>query len=243
NKNGLVVSKKQSDAKSSEIQNMFNTMNSILMPVFRHSRVVGFLGVGTSHPQTEYTNDDAELLVVFAKQISIAIENDYLINRLQKLEIKDALTGLYNKNFIVNRLDEEIKRAVIYQRPCALLLLSIDNFKEFSNSAGELASEDVLKKVSKALEKSCREIDKVARYGDSEFAVILPEKNKKQSVILAEEIKRKIEEFFAKENKAGLTVCGAISENPIDGACAKDLVQKAESLLTSAKQEKNVIKS
>jgi diguanylate cyclase (GGDEF)-like protein len=222
---------------------MFGTINIILMPVFRHARIVGFLGVGTSHPGVEYSADDAELLVVFAKQISIAIENDYLTNRLQKLEIKDALTGLYNKSFIVHRLDEEIKRAMIYQRPCAFLLFSIVNFKEFLGSFGELASEEVLKKVSKLLEKSCREIDKVARYGDSEFAVILPEKNKKQSVMLAEEIRTKVEDFFTQESKKGLAVCGAVSENPLDGSCAKDLVQKAESLLGLARGEKNTIKS
>ncbi|MDD5291732.1 MAG: diguanylate cyclase [Candidatus Omnitrophica bacterium] len=243
NKSGLIVGKQQTDSKSVELQHMLGTINVLFMPIFRHARVAGFLGIGTSHPEVEYTNDDAELLVVFAKQISIAIENDYLANRVQKLEIKDALTGLYNKSFILNRLDEEIKRAVIYQRPCAFLLFSIGNFREFLSSSGELASEDVLKKVAKLLEKNCREIDKVARYGDSEFAVILPEKNKKQSVILAEEIREKIENFFVQEKKVGLAVCGAVSENPIDGACAKDLAQKAESLLKLAKEEKNVIKS
>jgi len=243
NKNGLIVDKQQTDGKAIELQNMFGTINLLFMPIFRHARVAGFLGIGTSHPDVEYTNDDSELLVVFAKQISIAIENDYLANRVQRLEIKDTLTGLYNKNFIVNRLDEEIKRAVIYQRPCAFLLFSIENFEAFLSSAGELAGEDALKKIAKLLEKNCREIDKVARYGDSEFAVILSEKNKKQSVILAEEIRKKIEDFFVQEKKTGLAVCGAVSENPIDGACAKDLVQKAEDLLKSAREEKNVIKS
>jgi diguanylate cyclase (GGDEF)-like protein len=243
NKNGWIVNKKQTDGKSTDLQQMFGTINVIIMPVFRHARIVGFLSIGTSHPEVEYSADDVELLLVFAKQISIAIENDYLTNRLQKLEIKDTLTGLYNKNFIVHRLDEEIKRAMIYQRPCAFLLFSIVNFREFLSSFGELASEDVLKKVSKLLENSCREIDKIARYGDSEFAVILPEKNKKQSVILAEEIRKKIEDFFIQDAKRGLIVCGAVSENPIDGACAKDLVQKAEGLLELAKAEKNMIKS
>ena len=163
NKSGLIIDKKQTDPKLTELQYMFGTINIIFMPVFRHSRVVGFLGVGVSSEDVEYTGDDAELLVVFAKQISIAIENDYLANRLQKLEIKDSLTGLYNKSFIISRLDEEIKRAVIYQRPCAFVLLSVDNFSEYISSFGELAVEGALKKVSKILGKSCREIDRVAR--------------------------------------------------------------------------------
>ena len=244
NKNGWVIDKQQDTGKEGEMKQMFDSTSVIFIPVFRHSKIVGFVGVGSSHSDVEYNSDDLELLAVFTKQISIAIENDYLTNRLQKLEIKDTLTGLYNKTFIVHRLDEEIKRAMIYQRPCALLLFSIDNFNEYLSSFGQLASEGILKRVSKILEKNCREIDRVARYGDSDFAIILPEKNKKQSIVLAEDIRKKIDEFFSKEKEGkSLVISGAVSENPIDGACAKDLIEKAEKLLSSAKEEKGVIKS
>ncbi|MDD5006080.1 MAG: diguanylate cyclase [Candidatus Omnitrophica bacterium] len=245
NKNGWLITKGSNDTKSEQLREMFGTDHAVFMPVFRHARIIGFLGVGNSHSEIEYTNDDLELLQVFAKQVSIAIENDYLANRLQKLEIKDALTSLYNKSFIISRLDEEIKRAMIYQRPCAFVLFAIDNFNEFLNSFGQLAGEEVLKKVSRIIEKSCREIDRVARYGDSDFGVILPEKNKKQSVSVAEEIRKKILEFFNQEEKwkKHLTISMAVSENPIDGACAKDLVEKAEKVLKSAKQEKDAAKS
>ena len=246
NKGGLIMDKQKEDGPEGELKQAFNATNVIFMPIFRHSKIVGFVGVGNSrtHTDDEYNSDDLELLIVFTKQISIAIENEFLTNRLQKLEIKDTLTGLYNKIFIVSRLDEEIKRAMIYQRPCAFLLFSIDNFNEYLSSLGQLASEGILKKVSKILEKNCREIDRVARYGDSDFAIILPEKNKKQSVVLAEDIREKIDEFFSQEKeKTKLAISGAVSENPIDGACAKDLIKKAEELLSLAKKEKGVIKS
>lgn len=246
NKNGWIINKQDEGESVDYVKKVFGATNLIFVPVFRHTKIIGFIGVGNSDPDidSQYNNDDSELLGIFAKQIAIAVENDYLINRLQKLEIKDTLTGLYNKGFIINRLEEEIKRAVIYQRPCAFLLFSIDKFNEFLTSFGQLAGEAALKRVSKILEDNCSEVDRAARYGDYDFAIVLPEKNKKHSAIFAEDVRKKIGEVFSKEQDLSkLTISGAVSENPIDGSCAKDLVEKAEKLLHLAKQDKNVIKS
>lgn len=244
NRNGWVINRELETPEAQLIKQLLGVPDVIFIPVFRHAKIMGFLGIGSADLDKEYDNDDLELLGIFSKQISIAVENDYLTNRLVKLEIKDTLTGLYNKNFIINRLDEEIKRAMIYQRPCAFLLFSIDRFNEIFSSFGQLSGEQMLKRISKILEESCSEIDRVARYGDYDFAVVLPEKNKKQSVILAEDIRRKINEVFSSEQeKNKLTISGAVTENPIDGASAKDLVEKAEKLLAQAREEKNVIKS
>jgi diguanylate cyclase (GGDEF)-like protein len=244
-KNGWVITDKQKDEDREKLKQIFTTPSMIFTPVFRHAKIVGFFGVGSSNPEVQYSNDDLELLGIFAKQVAIAIENEYLVNRLQKLEIKDSLTGLYNKGFIVHRLDEEIKRAMIYQRPCAFIIFAIDRFNEYLNNFGQLAGEEMLKRVAKILEENCTEIDRVARYGDYEFSLVLPERNKKQSVALAEDIRKKVEEIFSKENneKKRITVCGAVSENPIDGSSSKDLVSKAEQLLKLAKADKNTLKS
>ncbi|MBL7130267.1 MAG: diguanylate cyclase [Candidatus Omnitrophica bacterium] len=244
NKKGWIIDKQQGNVDTDELIQIFDTTNIVFVPVYRHTKIIGFLGAGNSQSENKYDNDDLELLGIFAKQISISIENDYLTNRLLKLEIKDTLTGLYNKNFIVNRLDEEIKRAMIYQRPCAFLLLSIDKFEEFLKSRGQLVSEEILKKVSKILEENCSEIDRIARYSDHDFAIILPEKNKKQSIVLAEDIREKINEFFSQNQESKiLTISGAVSENPIDGSTPEDLIQKAEESLDLAKKEENTLKS
>jgi len=244
NKRGLIIDQQNKDIDAGELIQTFDTSNIIFIPIYRHTKIIGFIGTGNSVSENKYDVDDLDLLSIFAKQISISIENDYLENRLLKLEIKDSLTGLFNKNFIVNRLDEEIKRAMIYQRPCALLLLSIDKFSDFLKSQGQLSSEGVLKKVSRILEDNCSEIDRVARYSDHGYAIVLPEKNKKQSIVLAEDIGKKVNEFFSLTSESKmLTISGAISENPIDGSTSKDLIEKAEKLLESARKEENTFKT
>ena len=224
----------------------FKLKNTLAQSVYLKERVVGILGIGNNNLEGPflYRKDDIELLNVFSRQIAIAVENDMLLHRIEKLEIKDALTGLYNEAFIRNCLKEEIKRAIIYQRPCAFILLNIDNFKEFCKNFGALQADASLKRIAFLIRESVTEIDRVARIGNNEFAIVLPEKNKRQAQRIAEDIRKKIEFSFGEEQEINrrLTVSGGTSENPIDGVEVEELIAKARELLTLAKiQGKNRI--
>jgi diguanylate cyclase (GGDEF)-like protein len=222
----------------------FKLKNSLAMPVCLKGVVIGILGIGSSSETFVYEKDDIELLDIFAKQIAIAVDNDLLVHRVEKLEIKDILTGLYNEAFIRNRLQEEIKRAIAYQRPCAFILLIVDNFHNFHKKFGPLQVEAVLKKLAFLIRSSVTEIDYVARFGDDKFAVVLPESNKRKSLEIAENIRKKIEFTFSEEQDSDgrVTVSASISENPLDGIAAEELIDKAKSLLSFANiQGKNRI--
>ncbi len=222
----------------------FKLKNTLALPIYLRGRVTGILGVGNTRETFLYRKDDIELLDIFAKQVAIAVENDILVHRLEKLEIKDALTGLYNEAFIHNRLKEEIKRAITYQRPCAFVVLDLDNFKKFHQSFGSLQAEATLKRVASLIRDSVSDIDRVARSGDDDFAVVLPEKNKRKAQDIAEEIRKKIEFTFSEEQDIAkrLTLSGGVSENPLDGIDAEELISKAKERLRLAKtQGKNKI--
>lgn len=222
----------------------FKLINALNISVYLRGRVIGILGIGNTKDGFVYMNDDIELLDIFAKQIAIAFENDILTHRLEKLEIKDTLTGLYNEAFIHNRLQEEIKRAIIYRRPCGFILLDVDNFQNFHKSFGSPFAETTLKRIAFLIRDSITEIDRAGRSGDNEFAIVLPEKNKRQAQEIAEEIRKKIEFAFNEERDANrrLTVSGGVSENPVDGIDADTLSAKAKELLGLAKsQGKNCI--
>jgi len=215
----------------------FGLKNSLALPVYLKGKIIAVLGVGNSQPQFKYKKEEMELLDIFAKQIAIAIENDTLLRRVEKLEIKDALTGLYNDVFIRSRLQEEIKRAITYQRPCSFVLFDIDNFKPYYENFGSLQAESELKKIATLMKNSVTEIDRVARVGDDEFAMLLPEKNKRQALDMAESIRKKIEYSSNEEAdpRKKVTVSAGISENPLDGVEARELIDKAEELLKLAK--------
>lgn len=222
----------------------FNLKNTLALPIYLRGRVMGIVGIGNTKELFSYKKDDIELLDVFAKQIAISVENDILMHRVEKLEIRDALTGLYNAAFIHSRLQEEIKRAITYQRACAFILFDVDNFKKFHQDFGSLQAEAALKKIASSIKGSVSDIDRVARTGDNEFALVLPEKNKRKAQNIAEEIKKKIAFAFSEEQDINkrVTVSGGVSENPLDGIDAEDLIAKARERLGLAKaQGKNHI--
>lgn len=212
----------------SEICNTFKVKNCLIIPVLVHGKGGGFILTGNNKDDYEFRDDNIELVKVLAKQLGIAIENDILLKRTQELAIKDELTGLYNEKYIKERLDEEIKRAILFQRPCSLLLFNIDNFAKYRDVKGEMVTEDILKKVAKILKQNSTEISKVARMAGDEFAVVLPERNKKEAMALAEEIRKKIGE-------TDVTVSGSVSENPIDGTSGRELFNKAAAFMKKAK--------
>ncbi len=235
----LILDKKNllDDNLGPEFFTKFQVKNCLAMPIFLRGRVKAVLGIANSRDNFFYTKDDIELLDIFSKQIAIAIENDILACRIVKLETKDTLTGLYNRNFITSRLQEEIKRAIAYQRPCAFIVFDIDNFKNYREKFGLISAEVTLKKIAVLLADSVSEVDRVGRTGDDEFSLILPEKNKRQGKEVAEEIRKKIQLAFPvdQDTSKTITLSGGVAENPLDGVEAEQLIAKAKELLKKAK--------
>ena len=210
--------------------------NMVVIPIYSGKKNFGLLLVGNGSDNYRYKADDVDLIKIFAKQITISIENDIWIKKSEELSIKDDLTDLYSKNYILARLDEEIRRAIFYQRPCSFLVFNIDNFKKLRETHGELVTEDIIKKVAKIIKENTMPVGKAARIGGDEFAMLLPEKNKRQAASIAEELRKKVESFnFSHEGNLNITVSGGVSENPIDGSTQEELFKKAMEALGSAK--------
>lgn len=234
----IVDKDNQSTTESlNRILTFLDLKNVVILPMFISRKQYGILAVGNKKEDFVFKDDEKELLKVFLKQASIAVENDLLMKKAKELAVKDELTGLYNESYIHTRLGEEIKRAVMYQRPCGYLLVDVDDFKSFHENSGESETEFLLKALSKILKGAVTEVDKVGRLTGDRFAIVLPERNKKQSASIAEEIRKKVEEELGKDTKTSgkVTVSIAVSENPIDGSSADELMEKAARLMKKAK--------
>ena len=116
-------------------------------------------------------------------------------NKLREMALKDGLTGLYNHKYFQNALDEEFTRAVRYRRWFSLVMFDLDHFKKVNDSYGHRAGDVVLQKISALVQKMVRENDIVARYGGEEFTIILPETDLKGGAVIAERIRKAVEEL------------------------------------------------
>jgi diguanylate cyclase (GGDEF)-like protein len=237
NRTFVIVDKaSKANKETEEFLKSHNIRNLIASPIYSGNKDYGLFIIGNRMEDYRYKLDDIDLVKIFSKQVTIAIENDIWIKKTEQLSVKDDLTDLYNKNYILSRLDEEIRRSIFYQRPCSFLVFNIDNFKKMRDAYGELIAEDVLKKVAKIMKENATPVGKAARIGGDEFALLLPEKNKREAAGIAEDLRKKIESYgFSSDGKLKITVSGGVAENPIDGSTQEELYKKAMEAVNSAK--------
>ena len=225
----------QSSSLTEEIKEFlrqFFLRNAVIIPIILKGNVYGLLLSGNEGENFHCSSAERELLELIAKQIAIAKGNELLHRGIEKGEVIDRLTGLFNGPYLRNYLNEEIKKSVRSKTACSFVLLTIDRFKEYYQSFGHIETENVLAKIGALIKANVSSSDKAARFTDQAFAIVLSGKNKRQAIDVAETTRQKIADSFSKEEDARkrLTCTVVVTENPIDGTHAKDLISKAEQI-------------
>jgi len=111
---------------------------------------------------------------------------------LAEISARDALTGLYNRWYVMEKIDSEMNRSQRHRSPVSLIMLDIDHFKRVNDSFGHSAGDRVLRSVGQVLRDSCRVYDVAGRYGGEEFCVVLPETNAGNTTVVAERIRERL---------------------------------------------------
>ncbi len=154
--------------------------------------------------------------------------------------ITDRRTGLYNHGYFEHSLETEIKRAMRQSHPVSLMMIDLDNFKDYNDALGHLAGDAILKEIGRLIKNNIREVDLAARYGGEEFAIILPYTPPSGAVVSAERLRQRIARHpFAPEislPSRHLTVSIGFAGFPDDAAAAIELVKAADTALYHAKR-------
>lgn len=229
-----------SEAGKEFLGQSFQMQQAVCQPIVSLGQGSAILISANAKPGVVFQEDCLDLLKVFGKQMTIAMENELLNKRAKELEIMDELTGLYNAGYMGNRMDEEVHRSIRYHRPCSLIVVNLDGFRQFQEAHGALRGEKLLKWVGKTLASCVTEVDRVGRMAHEEFAVILPEQNKREAMELATSIRDRLtqglKEFLKSSEQPGPAICAGVSENPIDGSTGAELFLKAGERVQTAKR-------
>ncbi|NUN98171.1 MAG: sensor domain-containing diguanylate cyclase, partial [Candidatus Omnitrophica bacterium] len=207
-------------------------------PLKARGQVLGVINVNNSTTTKVFTEEDQELLMLFANHAAIALENSHLYGELEKLAITDGLTGLANHRAFQERLVRELSRAQRFQQEVSLLIIDIDHFKSINDRHGHQVGDQVLRSVADALQDQLRKMDYVARYGGEEFAVIMPQTRKTESVRIAERLRERManERFVKVDPTRSVTISVGVSEYPSDAREASQLVERADRALYFSKE-------
>lgn len=216
-----------------------NVRSLMAVPLLTYNKIIGILrvdslGIGS------FSQEDLRMLSTIADLSAAAIDNAILYKHTLDLAIRDGLTSLYLKEYFLERLGEELQRASIAKGKLSLLMLDIDNFKNFNDRFGHIAGDIVLKTVSKILlDLTGRVGNIVCRFGGEEFIVLFLDMDKAQAIRTAKTLRKKInsKEITLRREAVKITVSLGIVNCPRDGYELQDLMRKVDSLLYDAKRQ------
>ncbi len=134
--------------------------------------------------------------------------------RLERLNRVDHLTRLYNRSYLEECLEREFQRSRRTFQACSLLMFDIDHFKKINDTHGHQAGDAVLQATAEVLRQSIRDTDIPARYGGEEFCTILIDTNAKEAQLMAERLRRNMEEQVLDLNGQAIrwTISSGIAE-------------------------------
>lgn len=160
------------------------------------------------------------------------------LNKLEKLAIKDGLTGLYNQHHFKEVISREYKKATRYMQSLSCIMLDLDHFKSVNDTHGHQFGDEVLIQSANILNKMVRDTDFVARYGGEEFFIILPNTDLEGAHTLAERIRMSFSDHIFKKDDISeiVTVSIGVSATSDENVISEnDLISNADKSLYRAK--------
>ena len=173
----------------------YKSKSFICYPIMIGTRKIGVLNLTDRVDSEVYSRFDLELLDAIVPQLAVLIDRaalKHIAGELEQLSVTDALTGLLNKRYLDERLEEEVKRSNRDGSPMSFLMIDVDEFKAYNDKFSHPEGNKALQLVAHCLKDALRGADVAVRYGGEEFSILLPQTTSAEAVIIAERIREKI---------------------------------------------------
>jgi len=215
----------------------FKTRSILCAPLISRGRIIGVAEL-VNKRRGRFTREDLATLKLLVEPGAVAIENAILYKRSTELSFTDDLTQLFNGRYLNMALKREVKRARRYRTPVSVIFLDLDGFKNVNDQHGHLAGSRALVEVGQVVRGTVREIDIVSRYGGDEYTIVLPQTGPEGASVIAERIRRNIEEsVFLRSmgHEVRLTASLGVACHPDHAQSREELIQKADKAMYRVK--------
>ncbi|MGF1486422.1 MAG: EAL domain-containing protein [Prochloraceae cyanobacterium] len=209
------------------------------LPIMYSGQLKGILYLENCLVELTLNKERLEILKMLTSQLSISIENDRLYRTISYQNLHDILTDLPNRQFFERELSVAIIKAKQQKSSLAVLFIDLDRFKKINDNLTHKIGDRLLQKLSRRLISCLQDVNKVARWGGDEFAILIQGINiRKNAIILAEKILNCLKEPFELENmEIHVSSSIGIAIYPEDGENAEILLSHADAALSTAKKK------
>ncbi len=212
----------------------------VTVPLKAKDKVVGIIAVDNIFTQKPITKSDTGLLSLFANHAGLAIENSRLYEEKVYLSNTDWLTKLWNHGHFQAILSRELTKARENETPLSLIMVDIDDFKNYNDRFGHVTGDTIIKAIAQIIIEASRKKDYVCRYGGEEFSVILPQTTKEDANNIAKRLRDKVRRYaFPNQEiqpKKVFTLSCGIATYPHDAHDKDSLIRNADAALFKAKR-------
>jgi diguanylate cyclase (GGDEF)-like protein len=245
------VSKVSGWNPASSSERSYKTKSFISYPISVGGRKVGVLNVTDKAGGAAYDEFDLNLLDMIAPQMALALDRvewHSKATQFQLLSITDPLTGLVNRRYLEERLQEELERSKRHRFAMSFMMVDIDDFKAYNDAHGHQAGDLALEMTAQCLKTALRSADVAARYGGEEFSILLPQTGLAEARAIGERIRRRIERtqfpHGASQPQGAVTVSIGVSSFGAELDTPAEVIRAADRALYAAKARgKNCIEA
>jgi diguanylate cyclase (GGDEF)-like protein/PAS domain S-box-containing protein len=221
-------------AHAADVKNSF-----LCIPILAQGETLGLMHFQATDEEPELNTSELSFKTTFAAQVGLSIANIRLREALRTQSVRDALTGLYNRRYLEELLEREVRRAARGAHSLGVLMIDLDHFKTFNDTYGHDAGDTVLRETGVSLARGIRAEDFVCRFGGEEFVVILPTASLDAACARAERLRLKMKELTVMHQGRSmgmLTVSVGVAVFPEHGLSPKELMAAADAALYEAKR-------
>ncbi len=211
-------------------------VETFCVPMMAHGETLGVLYVSSLNRGK--ITETKQLAMRVAKHIGLALANLSLRDTLNNQSLRDPLTKLYNRRYLEESLEREIRRFERYPQSLGIILLEVERFKQFNETFGYAAGECLLREMGIFLPSQIRASDIACRYRGEEFLLLLPEAPLKVTQQRAEQLRQNVKHLniqYGRQTLGPITISCGVASFPEHGLTGKALIRAANEALNIAK--------